>query len=276
MYNRNFYPKDCRQQVDEFLSGYQPIEEPPEMVAGIVPHAGWEFSGRVAAHVWRTLAERARPKTIILFGAVHLPGIVENAVYPAGSWETPLGPVEVDAKLSAEIIGEVGSLAVARPEAHQDEWSLEVQMPFIKALLPDAKVVPIAVPLTFNPVQLGDLLGHLVKDRPVMAVGSSDFTHYGEERFSFAPRGTGPSAHDWMKANDRRLLGLLEAILPDEIQPEAASHRNACGAGALAAVTAFARARGAEKGVVLDHTTSHEVRPEGEFTYGVGYAGVIF
>ena len=276
MFNRNFYPGDCRRQVEEFLSGYETIEEPPELVAGVVPHAGWEYSGRVAAHVWRTIAERGRPQTIILFGAVHLPGVVENAIYPEGSWETPLGPVEVDAKLGAEIIGEMGALAVARPEAHSGEWALEVEMPFIKALMPEVKVVPISVPLICNPVQLGDLLGHLVKDRPVVAVASSDLTHYGEERFSFAPRGTGPPAHDWMKANDRRLLGLLEAVLPDEIPPEVTAHRNACGPGALAAVTAFARARGAEKGIVLDHTTSHEVRPEGDFTFGVGYAGVVF
>jgi len=276
MAHRNFYPGDCRRQVEEFLAGFEPPDEPAELVAGVVPHAGWEYSGRVAAQVWQSLAERAQPQTIIILGAFHRGGLSLSAVYPEGEWDTPLGPVEVDSRLAAEILAEFHALAVANTAAHRDEHSIEVQLPFLKVILPETKVVPIAVPLGGNPVQLGDLLGHLVQERAVVAVGSTDFTHYGEERYAFAPRGTGPSAHEWLKANDRRLLTLVEGLLPEEMPPEVAAHHNACGPGALAATTAFARAQGAEKGIVLEHTTSYEVRPEPEFTCGVGYAGVVF
>jgi hypothetical protein len=272
----NFYPGDCLKQIEEFLLGFEPPDEPAELVSGVVPHAGWQYSGRVAARVWQSLAERARPETVILLGAVHHARISENAVYPDGEWETPLGPVAVNAALAAEILEEVKPLAVADTEAHREEHSIEVQMPFLKALLPDATVVPIAVPLSGHPVQLGDLLAHLTRSRRVVAVASSDLTHYGEERYSYAPRGTGPTAHEWMKANDRRLLGLLTGLRAEEIPPEVAAHHNACGPGALAAATAFARARGAEKGMLLEHTNSHDVKPEGEFTFGVGYAGLVF
>src|SRR4051794_32122420 len=115
MVNRNFYPGDLQKQVEEFLSGFQPIEEPPELVGGVVPHAGWPFSGRVAARVWANLAQRARPSTVILFAPVHRGPQAENAVYPEGEWETPLGPVEVDASLAAEILSELKPLAVADP-----------------------------------------------------------------------------------------------------------------------------------------------------------------
>ncbi len=276
MQSRNFYPGDCRKQVDEFLDGFAPPEEPAEMVAGIVPHAGWKYSGKIAARVWRTIAERSHPETIILLGAVHHAGVRGNSLYPEGAWETPLGPVEVDSQLASKISSSIEHLVAQDAAAHDGEHSLEVQMPFIKAILPDAKVVPIAVPSSSNAVQLGDLLGHLVQGLPVVAVGSSDLTHYGERQYGFAPRGTGPAAHEWLKSNDERLIKLLEELLAEEIAPEVATHHNACGPGALAATTAFARARRAEKGLVLEHATSEEVRPSGNFTAGVGYTGIVY
>jgi MEMO1 family protein len=276
MHNPEFYAGDCRRQVEEFLTGFVPPEEPASLHGAVAPHAGWAYSGRLAARAWRALAERARPETVIIFGAVHVPGVTENSVWSGGPWETPLGDVEVDSELVARILGEVKSLAIADTSAHLQDHSIEVQLPFLKALLPKSKVVPIAVPPHANPVQLGDLLGHLTRGRPIAAVGSSDLTHYGEERFAFAPRGTGPAAHQWMKENDQRVLGLMEGLLAEEIGPEVAAHRNACGPGALAATAAFARARGAEAGILLEHTTSHEVRPEEPFRFGVGYAGMIF
>jgi MEMO1 family protein len=276
MSRRNFYAGDLAKQVKEFLAGFEPPDEPAELVAGVVPHAGWMYSGKVAARVWRTLALRAKPETVIIFGAVHTANLHQNAVYAEGSWETPIGDVEVDSVLAREILAELKHLVVADPSAHDDEHSIEVHVPMVKAILPKAKIVPIAVPPSSNPVRLGDLLGHLVRDRRAVAVGSSDLTHYGEEHFAFAPRGTGPAAHEWMKANDRRVLDLIENLLADEIVPEVASHHNACGPGALAAVTAFAKARGAERGNVLEQTTSYDVAPEGTFTGGVGYAGVVF
>lgn len=276
MFNRNFYPGDARRQIEEFLRGFDPPEEPVDLVGGVVPHAGWIYSGRVAAKVWHTLQERAHPETVIIFGAVHSHGLGENAIYPEGSWETPLGDVEIDADLVSEIIHEIQPLCVKDAGAHLGEHSIEVQVPFVKALMSQAKIVPIAVPPTSHPVQLGDRLGHMVKDRSVVAVASTDLTHYGEDRFAFAPRGTGSAAHEWMKANDRRVLELAEKLRAEEIPPEVASHHNACGPGALTAATAFARARGAERGFVLEHLTSHEVHAEEPFTFGVGYAGMIF
>jgi len=276
MFNRNFYPGDCRRQVEEFLAGFTPPEEPAELVGGVVPHAGWSFSGRVAARVWQSLALRARPETVIIFGAVHHPNCTENAIFPEGSWETPLGDIEVDEELVEQIIREIQPLAVCSAEQHEQEHSIEVQLPFLKALLPEAKLVAVAVPPHRHPVQLGDLLAHMVRDRKIVAVGSSDLTHYGEERFFFAPRGTGPSAHEWMKSNDERVIELVQELQVEQILPEVASHHNACGAGALTAATSFARTRGAEQGILLEHTTSHEVRPEESFTFGVGYAGIVF
>jgi len=108
-----------------------------------------------------------------------------------------------------------------------------------------------------------------------VVVASSDLTHYGE-RYGMAPAGTGPAAETWMKANDRRIIDLATAMKAEAIVPEAESHHNACGSGAMAAAVACAKALGRKNGVLVEYTTSHDVMPEGEFDMAVGYAGIVF
>src|SRR5262245_27149771 len=93
---RNFYPGDLTRQIAEFLAGYEARstgEQP--WVAGVVPHAGWRYSGGVAARTLKSLADGSRAKSILLLGAVHRAWLKSCAVYPSGEWETPLGPVPV-------------------------------------------------------------------------------------------------------------------------------------------------------------------------------------
>jgi hypothetical protein len=229
----------------------------------------------VAAHAWKCLGERSEPGTIILFGAVHYPGVHRNAAFPGGAWETPLGDLEVDGALARRVVEHLGPSLISSEAAHEREHSLEVQAPFIKALFPRARILPIAVPPRSDAAQLGERLAELTGTEAVIAVGSSDLTHYGE-RYSFAPAGTGPQAHEWMKRNDRRILSLIETLDCGEVHREVAAHHNACGPGAIAATLAFARAAGRQTSVLLEYTTSHDVVPEPEFNMAVGYAGVVF
>jgi AmmeMemoRadiSam system protein B len=113
--------------------------------------------------------------------------------------------------------------------------------------------------------------------RRVVFLGSTDLTHYGP-RYSFAPQGVGPAGLQWAKeVNDRRILELVTALRMDEVVPEAAEHRNACGPGAIAATLAAAQAAGATTGYVLRHTNSNETLcgRYGEMDDAVGYAGVV-
>jgi hypothetical protein len=277
MMNAAFYtdsPERCRAWLDELLQGRAAPDEPARLVAALVPHAGWRFSGAAAAAAWAALRDRSEPRTIILFGAVHYPGVDAHTAYPGGAWETPLGPVEVDGKLAADLAKACEPQLRLGEEAHDQEHSLEVQLPFIKRLFPKARILPIAAPPGLEAASLGERIGHFTKDQPVIAVGSTDLTHYGE-RFLFAPRGSGPAAHAWMRENDQRLLTLVENLLERDIEIEVAAHHNACGPGAIAATLAFARAHGAERATVLTRTDSHEVDPDGEFHTAVGYAGVV-
>ena len=271
----HFYAGDCARMADRFLQGFVATPEPARAVAGIVPHAGWQYSGAVAAKVFASIRAKALPTTFVIFGAVHRwAGI--NAVYGHGAWDTPLGDAEVDEALASRILEEAGEWVCEEPHAHSEEHSIEVQLPFIKYLFPEARVVPIAVNPDSRAVPLGQRIGEIVKRlaATVVFIGSSDLTHYGDV-YGFTPAGFGPRAHRWMQDNDQRILRLVEQMKAAEIPEEAHRHSNACGAGAIAATVAAARVLGVESGFVLEHTTSYDVVPEGEFQMAVGYAGVL-
>jgi len=271
-----FYPADCGRAAREFLRGFVPPREPARIVAGIVPHAGWQYSGAVAAKVFASIRAQGQPATFVILGAVHRwAGI--NGVYARGSWITPLGPVRIDEDLASQILEETADWSLDDPNCHSGEHSIEVELPFVKFLFPDALFVPVAVNPDSRAIPLGQRIGRILKDRGPTAVviGSSDLTHYGDI-YGFTPAGFGTQARRWMENNDGRILRLIETMSDSEITEEAHRHRNACGAGAIAATIAAARVLGAEGGQVLEHTTSYEVLPEGEFRMAVGYAAVLF
>jgi AmmeMemoRadiSam system protein B len=277
MLHRNFYPGDVRRQLAELLSSYEARSDlPPTLVAAAVPHAGWRFSGGVAARTLKALAGRSSPRAILLFGAVHRERLDVSAVYPDGEWETPVGSVAVDAGLAEELLRELPDLLERNPGAHDSEHSLEVEAPLIHEMFPGVPVVPIMVPPEAEPAEVGKRAAMILRGRSVVAVASTDLTHYGP-RFHLAPAGLGERAHSWMKDNDRRILELAVNLEAERIPREALVHRNACGSGALAAATAFARELGAKRASVLEHTDSHEVAGQGEpFETAVGYAGMVF
>ena len=276
----SFYPFDersCRQQIEECLGTYQPQAEPTQIVAGIVPHAGWVFSGPTAAKVFQSLKAKAAPETFVIFGAVHIWGVEQAALVAAGEWETPCGPAAIDADLAAAILQAAGDEVIENASAHTREHSIEVQIPFLQYLFPNARFVPIMVAPGKPAARLGQKIGALVAQqaKKIAILGSTDLTHYGPS-FGFTPYGVGPNALAPMKANDRRIIDLAVAMQAEEVITEAERHRNACGAGAIAATVAAAKALGAVRGYLLEHTTSQDVMPERRATDFVGYAGIVF
>ena len=124
-----FYPDaqtQCRDALEKLLDaanvGTQAARRP---VGGLVPHAGWDYSGAVTARVFKALAQN-RPEVIVFFGGVHRYRGKETAMFARGRWETPLGPLEIDSRLAERILGQT-NLIVEDPYAHEDEHSLEVQ-----------------------------------------------------------------------------------------------------------------------------------------------------
>jgi AmmeMemoRadiSam system protein B len=272
-----FYPGDVKSQIEAFLARADSPPVPDRgLFAAAVPHAGWRYSGAVAATALRALAGRSSPEAILLLGAVHRAYLDRAALYPEGEWETPLGAIHVDSSLAAEVERALPGLVERNESAHDTEHSLEVEAPLIRALFPGVPVVPLMVPPERQAAEIGAKLADLARGRRIVAVASTDLTHYGEE-YLFAPRGAGDEAHAWMRANDGRILDLARRLDAEWIPVEAEERRNACGPGALAAAAAFARELGAPEGTVLERTDSHEAQGNaGPFRMGVGYAGIVF
>ena len=273
---KQFYPGDCARSMDQFLTGFSVPAEPNHVVAGVVPHAGWVYSGAVAAKVFESIRRKADPDTFVIFGAVHRWAAI-NGIYAHGGWETPFGTLEVDESLAAGILEAAADWIVDEPKVHRGEHSIEVELPFLKRLFPKAKFVPIAVNPDARAVPLGNRIASIAQsfDRSVVFIGSTDLTHYGDV-YSFTPAGYGPGAHQFLKQNDARILRLAGEMKAREILEEARLHQNACGAGALAATVEAASVMGAERGYLVEYTTSYDVVPEGDFRMAVGYAGLLF
>jgi len=280
-----FYPgqnDSCLSAIHECLESLIIKEQLPEtIVAGIVPHAGWTFSGDLAALVFAAIKQQhEKVSTFVIFGAAHGYFGALPVVSDKGVWETPVGEAVIDEEL-AEAVLSTGR-AVSDPDAHLGEHSIEVQIPFIQELFGGAKIVPVLVPPMNQAVELGRHVGRLVsqqEDKKIVFIGSTDLTHYGP-RYGFAPMGTGKDALEWAKnVNDKKFIDLALELKPDELLASSVKEGNACGPGAAAATVAAAKMLGCERGVLLGHITSNEIMLKKMGTTGadaVGYAGIVF
>ncbi|AQT67134.1 Memo-like protein [Anaerohalosphaera lusitana] len=276
--------KGCLAEVEECISVRKiKTELPGPIIGGIVPHAGWVFSGDLAGMVFSAVRQvNIDVDTFVMFGAVHTYLNKYAAVYDSGRWATPMGEIEVDEELANAIIDDT-SCAVADKDIHRGEHSIEVQLPFIQYLFKDAKIVPIMVPPTEFSLELGKNVGEIIKGigdrKKIVCIASTDLTHYGP-RYGYTPQGTGKKALQWAKdTNDQEFIDLATSMQGRQLLIKAEEDWNACGPGAAAAVVEACAAQGREKGVMLAHSHSMEVM-EAKFgetgDESVGYAAIVF
>jgi len=278
-----FYPGErdtCLAQIRECLPTRPPPEPLPEpLVAGLVPHAGWTFSGPLAALVLSAVRRRRdRVDTFVICGAAHGYFGPEPAVDGSDAWDTPLGRMPIDGPLRQSLLD--SRTAVADSSAHRYEHSIEVQVPLLQYLFPEAKLLPIIVPANEAALALGHALAErLPTERSIVTLGSTDLTHYGP-RYGFTPMGIGSEALAWAsRVNDRQFIDLALGLEPERLLASALESGNACGPGAAAATVTVARQLGAPKGVLLAHTNSNEImlREMGTVSRdSVGYAAIVF
>ena len=280
-----FYPgrhDQCVEEINQCLGEVtlnKPL--PDTIVAGIVPHAGWAFSGATAATVFSAIKQiHPTVHTFVIFGAAHGYLGQPPAVYDKGVWSTPLGEIAIDEGLANAILE--SKTAISDREAHDSEHSMEVQVPFIQYLFPDAQIVPILTPPSEQAIRLGEIVASIIvsdEERKIVCLGSTDLTHYGP-RYGFVPMGAGKEGLKWAtEVNDKQFIDFALKLQPDKMLESAAENYNACGAGAAAATVAVAKTLGKTKGVLLAHTNSNEImlRKMGATSReSVGYAAIVF
>lgn len=260
----------CRQEIEAMLAN----EPDPGATAGIVPHAGWAYSGSLATRVFQAIAAAdPTPELLLLFGT-HMAPTSPAQISRADAFDTPLGPIQADPELAAALADELG----LRPDPADEsrgggDNTVEVQLPLIKYLLPDIKLVVIGPPASKESIEIGRRAVARARERHahLAVVGSTDLTHYGR-RFGFAPKGYGDSAAQWVREdNDARVIQRMLALDPEGVLDEAGAHQNACVPGSVAATLSGAAELGLESAELLEYRNSYELSPSDTF---VGYAAV--
>ena len=281
-----FYPgseKQCRTEIIDCLTD-RPVscKLPETIAAGIVPHAGWTFSGGLACMVFAAIEKVEKTvDTFIIFGTAHSYFGANAAVYDKGGWLTPMGEIKIDEELAAAVIKKSLS-AKSNSDAHKYEHSIEVQIPFVQYFFPNAEIVPILTTPADFAVRLGIEIAECIKSqtgKKIVCIGSTDLTHYGP-RYGFNPQGNGASAINWAKeVNDKFFIDLALDMQAERILSSSMKNQNACGPGAAAATVAAAKSLGKTKGILLAHTNSSEVM-EKKFSQtsseSVGYAAIVY
>jgi MEMO1 family protein len=229
--------------------------------AGLVPHAGYQYSGHVAGAVF---AKIALPRNIVILGVRHFPRGNSAAILTQGAWRTPLGDAEIDEKL-AQSIQRACPLLVEDAVAHSGEHSLEVQVPFLQVLVPGFSFAPIALgTIRFEElVSVGEGIGRVLASAPeeVLLLTTSDLNHYEDDATT---RGKDAKALDRLLSLDAR--GLYDVCRNQEI--------SMCGLGPAVAMLTALKSLGATQADLVRYATSGDV--SGDRSAVVGYAGMIF
>ncbi len=273
----SWYPGDastCKKIIEEMSAKCLPCPQgEKQAIGGIVPHAGWFYSGQIACNVIRCLKRPEPPDTCIVFGR-HLHVGSRNYIMTQGGWDTPFGPLEIDGIL-AEKLAETFQFTVETASFYEPDNTIELQLPFIKYFFPDIKIVPMGLPPKMESIAIAEKTAQITKKlgRTAVVLGSTDLTHYGYN-YGYAPKGTGEEAVNWVKnENDRRMVDLMLGMDEKGVITEGLEHQNACCAGAVSAAIFTAKGLGAQKGEKIVYQTSYDIRPDTSF---VGYVGIVY
>jgi len=209
----------------------------------------------------------------MVFG-MHLHPDSDLYIMAGGAWETPFGEIEIHRELAKRLL-ERFDFKVETGRHHHPDNTIELQLPFIKYLFPDVKIIPIGAPPTATSLEVGRTAAEIAAELGlrIKVIGSTDLTHYGSN-YGFTSHGDGPSAVDWVKnSNDSRIIETMLAMDPVKVIDEALANQNACCAGAAATAISAAGHLGAQRAQTVVYATSYDKRPADSF---VGYVGIVF
>ena len=255
-----FYSSSTRALEKELKDIYSGFTKKPDekILGGVVPHAGYIYSGRTAAAVYSRIPVDA---TYVILGPNHS---MSGALIAASEddWMTPMGKVELDRDLLSHLRKEV---VMVDENAHAFEHSIEVQLPFLQYLIKSVKILPISMGIQDyeTAVDVGDALSDAINahSRKVVVLASSDFTHYQPEEV--------------VKSIDMSVIKpILEMDLRSFFDTVYNLNASVCGYGPIGTVIHTLLSLGAVKGELVRYSTSAEA--SGDTRQVVGYGGIVF
>ncbi len=265
----SFYPREpqrLRSEIEESFihklgPGCLPVkgDRSRTITAIVCPHAGYVYSGHVAAFSYLALSEEKAPDTAVILCPNHTGLGSAVSLMGEGAWETPLGRVKIDAELSRAIFKASGMIDLDE-SAHQYEHSIEVQLPFLQYIYGSAvSIVPICMGLQDIETSrnIGEAIAEAAKGRNAVIIASTDMTH--QESAQSASR------------KDHEVLAAIEKLDEEGVQDAVSRNRmTMCGYGPVSAAIVASKLQGADRAEILSYHTSGDIT--GDMGAVVGYA----
>ena len=265
----SFYPDSPQvlsAQVENFVDDAEFTETAGKLIGLIAPHAGYAYSGHVAGYAYKQLMGQSFD-TVVLLGLSHHYRIDGAAIYARGAFRTPLGNIQIDEDLAAEMM-RLNSDILDLPPAHANEHSLEVQLPFLQHLLSDFRIVPILLQddSSENVIPLGHAIAEAMCNRSCLLIGSTDLCHY--PTYEAAQRSDQVVIEAIGRFDSDYLYKRMDEYM--QIHPTQNFHCMMCSTGAIYTTMRAAKALGGNRIDVLKAANSGDV-PIGGRDQVVGY-----
>ncbi len=260
-----FYPDRpdvLSRDIKRYLDNAKKESIEGEIIALVVPHAGYMYSGQVASYAYK-LIDGMDFSTVVVVAPSHRAMFKGASIYDRGGYRTPLGVVPVDIEIAKKIMEKEKRIQFL-PEAHKEEHSLEVQIPFLQMVLKNFKLVPIVMEpyWSLETCQaVANAIVEAVRGRRVLLIASSDLSHY----------------HSYNKAveMDKIVLSHMERFDTEAINRDLSNGRcEACGGGPIIAIMLAGKSLGANKAKVIKYMNSGDVT--GDRSRVVGYGATVF
>jgi AmmeMemoRadiSam system protein B len=244
-----WYPQSA-ERIKQFLEQIPRYQDKNNAIAVIAPHAGWYYSGHIAARALQTLKSGA--ETVVVIGG-HLSAGTPPLFAEEDGVVTPLGNMEIDREFRDIIWKELGG----KPDRYYDN-TVEVMLPLVKYYFPLSRLIWLRLGAEIQSYKVGKTIAKIGASlsRQFVFIGSTDLTHYGLN-YDFAPQGTGRKALEWMKTvNDAAFIQAVISGDGGETLRRADTDRSSCSAGAVLACMGYAQSQSASDAVLLSYSTS--------------------
>ncbi len=254
----SWYPADpdiLRRDIEKYIRNVPDQELEGDIVSIIVPHAGYTYSGQVAAYAYK-LIQGKNYDAVIIVGPSHRVAFRVISIYSQGAFETPLDVTPIDERIAAEM-KHINKIIVDYPAAHAQEHSLEIQLPFLQSVLGRFSFIPLIMGDQSAAIcrELASVISQVAEGRRILIVASSDLSHF----------------HNYQKAKE------LDEIVLKEIKNDNAEgllndlahgKTEACGGGPVAVAMLAASQLGAHRSQLLKYANSGDVTGDKESVVG--------